>query len=141
MDDEPEIQTIAQEIADEISHFPIEPHMAYPVLHWALQGNGVVGVVRSNNIEATIFLDISRPWFSSSEYIAEKFAFVRADYRKSNNARALLLFAKRQADRLNIPLRIGVGAKNELNRKLLMYRRAFGEPTNASFLYKPGTVI
>ena len=138
--DEAEIRQIAQEIANEIAPFPIDESMAWPVLRRALAGEGgVIGVIRkSGQIEASIFLNISRPWFSSSEFILERWAFVRPQFRKSRNAKSLLLFAKRQADRLNAPLRIGVGSKNSIERKLSLYKRIFGVPSNNIFLYTPG---
>lgn len=142
LNDADQIQAIANKIAAEAAHFAPEDDLSRPVIQDALQGNGVIGVVRnSNEIEATIFLQVYRPWFSSSECLLEHWAFVRPEYRKSKNAKALLLFAKRQADRLNIPMLIGVAAKHDFDRKLLLYRRLFGEPTNVHHLYNPATVI
>ena len=141
LSDEAQVRALANELAAEAAHYPPEDSLTHPVLRRALEGEGVIGVVRnSHEIEATIFLEVYRPWFSSSDCILEHWAFVRPAYRKSKNAKALLLFAKRQADRLNIPMLIGVASKHDFDRKQLLYRRLFGEPTNVHHLYNPTMV-
>jgi hypothetical protein len=58
---------------------------------------------------------------------------------RANDAKSLIQFAKRQADRLSLPLRIGIISKIELDRKLQLYERSIGSPPNfAHFTFSKG---
>ena len=134
--DEGDIINVARELGTENSAYHIDESVAIPMLRDALDGNGVIGIIRGpdREIQGTIFLRISTPWFSSDPFADEYFVFVPARFRKSPNAKSLIQFAKRQADRLNLPLRIGIISKIELSRKLALYTRVLGSPQNSLFI-------
>jgi hypothetical protein len=49
----------------------------------------------------------------------------------------LLRFAKKQADKSNMNLLIGIMNRVDLDRKIKLYQRQFGQPLGAFFQYKP----
>ena len=137
--DESQVISVARELAAENGAYATAEDLAIPLLHDALDGGGCIGLIRGadKEIQATIFLRVSTPWYSSDSFLDEFFLFCREPYRKSNNAKSLIQFAKRQSDRLDLPLRIGIISKIEIARKLDLYRRHLSEPTSAHFLYRP----
>lgn len=137
--EEEEVLDVARELARENAAHATDESMAIPLIHAALEGDGIIGVIRpKREIEGLIFLRISNPWFSQELFLDEYVAFVRAPYRKSNNAKSLIQFAKRQSDRLDLPLRVGIISKIELARKEALYKRLLGSDASTfHFLYRP----
>lgn len=106
---------------------------------------GLVGIIGEPGkpIEAFIVLRIGQMWYSDADILEEKVVFVDPEFRKKNNrasqkvghARCLTEFAKRSADKLGIPLLIGVLSNQRTKAKVKLYERQFGEPAGAFFLY------
>ncbi len=94
---------------------------------------GVIG--KPEQLEGMIYLRISRMWYSSDIILEELFNFVGAEFRRSHNAKALLEFAKTNADRLEVPLLIGVISNAKTAAKIRLYSRYLGAPAGAFFLY------
>jgi len=135
---EPDVISVARELAAENGAYMPDDDMAIPLLRSALEGDGVIGVIRPDReIEGLIFLRVSSPWYSSEPFLDEYLLYVRPEYRKSQNAKALVQFAIRQSDRLNTPLRMGIISKIELSRKLALYERLLGQPVSSHFLFRP----
>jgi hypothetical protein len=80
-------------------------------------------------------------WYSDHEVLEEKAIFIHPDYRsaKGGRARRLCEFSKNTADSLGIPLIIGVLSNNRTEAKVRLYKRQFGEPSGAFFLYNART--
>lgn len=101
--------------------------------------DGLVGIIRGEDgiIQATILLRIGTLWYSDDRVIEEKAIFIHPNYRvgKVRRAQILIDFAKSTADRLGIPLIIGVLSNNRTEAKVRMYERQFGKPSGAYFLY------
>jgi hypothetical protein len=137
--DEGDVINVARELAAENGAYATAEDLAIPLLHEALDGNGCIGLIRGEDkqIQATIFLKVSSSWYSEDPFLDEFFLYCRPEYRKSNNAKSLIQFAKRQSDRLDLPLRIGIISKIEIARKTAMYRRLLGAESCAHFLYRP----
>lgn len=97
---------------------------------------GVIGPV-GGEIEGAILLRITDFWYSDTPVLEEKGLFIRDEYRsaKGGRARRLCEFAKSAADTLGIPLLIGVLSNSRTEAKVRLYRRQFGEPAGAFFLY------
>ena len=133
--DEAEVLDVARELAKENGAYSTCEELAIPLIHNALRGDGVVGVIRGpdKEIQGTIFLTVATPWYSSHQFLNEMWVHVRPQYRKSNNAKSLIQFAKHQADRLALPLQIGIVSKIELARKLALYQRLLSPPKIAIF--------
>ena len=89
------------------------------------------------SIAGTILLKIAYYWGSSQPFLDEYWVYVRGEYRKSNIARSLIQFAKHQADKLGLLLRIGIISKIELARKMQLYERLLGAPKVCHHTYVP----
>lgn len=96
---------------------------------------GIIGPVGA--IEGIIFLRFASFWFSRDIFAEELFMYVPPEYRKTGNARALLTFAKHAADRLGLPLMIGVLSSHRTKAKLKLYSKHFGEAAGGYFFLYP----
>jgi len=100
---------------------------------------GMVAVIGTPGgiAEGAILLRVGSMWYGDQEVLEEKAVFVHPDFRsaKGGRARKLCEFSKRVADGLGIPLIIGVLSNNRTEAKVRMYKRTFGEPSGAFFLY------
>jgi len=117
----------------------VSEDVAIPMIRSVIAGDGIVGIVRAEdgNIAGTILLKVAYYWGSREPYLDEVWLHVREKYRKSNIARQLIQFAKHQADKLRLLLRIGIISKIELSRKLALYERHLGQPSVAHFSFRP----
>ena len=88
-------------------------------------------------IEGFVLLRIGRMFYSERDCLEEKCLWVHPEYRsaKGGRARKLLEFTKKTADSLHLPLIIGIMSTKRAEGKVALYRRLFGEPTGAFFLY------
>jgi len=104
---------------------------------------GLVGVIGQPGAkpEGAVLLRIGAMWYSDNEVLEEKAIFIHPDYRsaKGGRARRLCEFSKQVADSLGIPLIIGVLSNNRTEAKVRLYKRQFGEPSGAFFLYNATT--
>ena len=84
-----------------------------------------------------IYLCLRQYWYAKDGdvHLEEFLAFVRPEFRKSNNAKALIEFAKSSSDRLGVPLLIGIVSNEKTAQKIRLYRRRLGEPAGAYFMY------
>ena len=111
----------------------------YPAL---VQNGGLCGVIgQPDNLEAFVVLRIGTMYYSESLCVEEKVVFVHPDYRsaKGGRARKLCEFSKQVADRLDLPLLIGVCSSSRTAGKVKLYERIFGPPAGAYWLYKTAT--
>ena len=101
--------------------------------------HGLVGVIGNpgDELEGFVLLRIGNMWYSTAPIIEEKTVFVAPKYRsaKGGRARKLCEFSKQVADELGMPLLIGIVSNKRTKGKVEMYKRVFGEPAGAFFLY------
>lgn len=102
---------------------------------FAQQGAAIGVIGPSSAIEGAIILLISSYWYTDDMHIEELFNYVHPDHRRSHHAKSLLYFAKRCADEMGIPLNIGVMTGKQQAPKLNLYRKVFGWPFGAFWLY------
>ena len=138
LNDLPEVLEIARELGKENGAYQVNEDIAIPMIRSVLAGDGLVGIVRAadGRIAGTILLKVAYHWGSADPFLDEYWVFVRGEHRKSNIARSLIQFAKHQADKLNLLLRIGIISKIELERKIALYERLLGSPAIAHFSHK-----
>jgi GNAT superfamily N-acetyltransferase len=100
---------------------------------------GIVGIIGKpgEKVEGAILLRIGETWYSEQMTLEERAIFISPDFRsaKGGRARKLVDFAKKTADELGLPLMIGVLSNHRTEGKVRLYRRIFGEPTGAYWLY------
>jgi hypothetical protein len=108
---------------------------------WAALHNdhGIVGVIGNTGdmLEGFVLLRVGNTWYSQAEIIEEKTVFVSKKFRsaKGGRARKLCEFSKKVADELGLPLLIGILSNQRTKGKVEMYKRVFGDPAGAFFLY------
>jgi len=134
---------------DEIMEMGRELHVENGLMSWdenkvkaaavnALQGlDGVVGIIGRNPIQAMIYLCLRQYWYAKDGdvHLEEFLAFCRPQFRKSDNAKALIEFAKSSALRLGVPLLIGIVSNERTEQKIRLYRRRLGPQAGAYFLF------
>jgi len=105
--------------------------------------HGLVGCIGKpgGEIEGMVVLTIGTLFYSDEPCVEEKVLFVRPEYRnaKGGRARKLCEFSKSVAERLCLPLIIGVFSSIATKQKIELYRREFGEPSGVYFLYNSRT--
>ena len=145
----PRVRMASVDDLDEIMQMGRELHAENGLMSWdedkvktaavnALRGvDGVVGVIGAGPIQAMIYLCLRQYWYAQDgdAHLEEFLAFVRPEFRKSNNAKALIEFAKSSAKRLGVPLLIGIVSNEKTAQKIRLYRRRLGEPSGAYFIY------
>jgi hypothetical protein len=102
------------------------------------RGGAVIGVIGpKGKLEASICLLITNIWYSDDFHLEEFWNFVRPDFRKSNNAKELISFAKRCGDEINLPVFIGIMSSIRTQAKIDLYKRQLGDPIGAFFIHQP----
>lgn len=100
---------------------------------------GMMGVIGDPGepLEGAVLLRIGRMWYSDEDVLEEKAVFTSPAFRKCSpsRAKALMEFSKKAADGLGMPLIIGVLSNARTEAKVRLYKRQFGEPSGAFFLY------
>ncbi len=108
----------------------------YPAL---CQDHGLIPVIGppGGAIEGLALLRIGAMWYSHATVVEEKAIFVYPKFRsaKGGRARRLCEYSKHVADTLGVPLLIGILSNTRTEGKVRMYKRIFGEPAGAFFLY------
>ncbi len=113
---------------EKVSHFALN----------ALRGkDGIIGVIGKNPIEGFILLCLRQLWYAKDGdvHLEEFTSYVKPEFRKSQNAIALIEFAKDAAIKLNVPLWIGILSNARTEQKIRLYRRRLGDMAGAYFLF------
>jgi hypothetical protein len=101
--------------------------------------HGIVGIIGNpgERLEGAVLLRVGAMWYSDLQVLEEKAIFIAPEFRSARGGRARRLceFSKQAADGLGLPLIIGVLSNHRTAGKVRMYRRIFGEPSGAFFLY------
>ncbi len=87
---------------------------------------GIIGVVGSvDALEGMIILNISSMWYATDDdrHIEEVLNYVPPEHRKTTHAKALIGFAKDCAEKLGMPLLIGVQSTHRMEAKVRLYQR------------------
>jgi len=105
--------------------------------------HGIVGVIGTpgEQLEGAVLLRVGPLWYSSELVLEEKAIFVHPEFRsaKGGRARKLAEWSKGAADRLGLPLAIGMLSNERTEGKVRLYERVFGKPAGVYFLYNGTT--
>lgn len=123
------------------------PHNPVKVLQdvWAAlnMDNGIVGAIGpvGGELEGAVLLRIGAIWYSDQPHIEERAIFVHPSYRQARGGRAARLaeFSMDVADKLGLPLTIGVLSNNRTEAKVRLYQRVLGKPAGAYWIYWPNS--
>jgi hypothetical protein len=134
--DEEEIMSICRRLHDENGVFPMSDAKVRDMLRRAFnKQGGIIGVIGApGHIEALICLILYQNWYSEQWYLNELFNYVLPEYRRSENAKELIIFAKACALDLRLPLMIGVLSNERTEAKVRLYQRQLGPASGAFFL-------
>lgn len=104
-----------------------------------LTGGGMIGIIApvGKKAQGAVLLRVITPWYSDAEVLEEQAIFIHPDYRSAKGGRAsrLVEFSKYTADKLGIPLLIGVLSNSRTEAKVRLYERHLGKPAGGFFLY------
>jgi hypothetical protein len=97
---------------------------------------GIIGKPGTEDFEGGILLRTTKLWYSDKIVLEERGVFVHPEYRaaKGGRARKLCEFAKAAADKLEMPLLIGILSNHRTEGKVKLYERVFGRPAGAYWL-------
>ncbi len=134
-EDYPHIIEMSEDLHRENGHQTIDYNVAEAAIMDAINGNkaliGVIGPV--GKLEGIVFLRFASFWMSSDVFLEELFLYVPPAYRKTPNAKTLITFAKNAAEKLDLPLMIGVLSNHRTKAKLRLYEKHLGEPVGGYF--------
>lgn len=135
--DEDEIMAMCRMLHEENGLFRMSEERVRVVIRQALdRKGGLLGVIgQPGKIEAMIYMLLCQIWHSDDWHLEEIFNYVRPEYRKSNNAKALIQFAKKCALELDMDLVIGVVSNTRTEEKIRLYQRQLGKPNGAFFVF------
>lgn len=107
---------------------------------------GIMGLIEGERLEGAILLRVSTLWYSDDPFLDERAIYVHPEFRSAKGGRAARLceFAKTAAEKLGLPLMIGVLSNARTTGKIRLYERQFGPQAGSYFLYnapKTGTVV
>lgn len=83
-------------------------------------------------------MQLGSVWYSDQTVLEELSSFVLPEFRRSNNAKDLIDFAKGCAKQIGVPLIIGIVSNHRTQAKVELYRRRLGAPAGAFFLANVG---
>lgn len=101
--------------------------------------HGIVGIIGKpgEKFEAAILLRTDAMWYTDTTMLIERAIFVDPEFRRGSVGRARLLidFAKEAAESLDMPLIIGILSSHRAEAKVKLYKRQFGEPSGAYWIF------
>ena len=135
-----EILQLGRALHEENGLVGLDENLIRQAAEGAISGkDGIVGVIGKTPIEAMIFLQLRRFWYSQSVHLEECLAYVLPAHRKSRNAIALIEFAKAASLKLGVPLLIGIVSNEKTAQKIKLYERRLGKQAGAYFLFNART--
>src|SRR3989304_10419032 len=137
--DYPQIISMGEEVNVENGHSTIDYPTAEAAIMQAINRHqsmiGLVGPV--GGIQGIVMLRFANFWCSKDVFLDELFLYVHPEYRKTAVAKTLINFAKETADKLKLPLMIGVMSSERTQTKLRLYRKHLGDPVGGYFYVHP----
>jgi len=108
---------------------------------------GLIGCIGKpgGKIEGMVVLQIGKLFYSDETCLEELVLYVHPDYRNAKGGRAhkLVEFSKSSAERLGLPLLIGVLSSAHTEQKRKLYERVLGPASGNYWIYgrKTGTFL
>jgi len=101
--------------------------------------HGMIGCIGrpDGRIEGIVVLQIGKLFYSDETCLEELVLYIHPDYRNARGGRAskLIEFSKSAAEKLELPLLIGVLSSIKTEQKRKLYERALGPPSGNYWVY------
>lgn len=138
--DEPAIYDLLLQLYDENAMAMIASDKVQRMIKAGTRGNGgVIGVIDgSHGMEASLGMKIGQWWYSDEWHLEEMWLHVHPAHRHTDHAQKLIDFAKDCADRLGLPLLMGILTHSRADAKVRLYRRQIPQ-VGALFLHRVGS--
>lgn len=105
------------------------------IRHGTEQRGGIIGVIRGETkIEASVGLTLDQWWYTKDWCLSERWNFVLPEHRRSSHAIQLIEYAKWCAERLKMPLQMGIISTHQTEAKIRLYGRRM-RPVGGLFMY------
>lgn len=141
--DEPELLNLLQLMWREAGWRPLDLDCARAMFARAFDKRGglfpVIGP--PGQIRAMMFILMTTMWYTRDLHLEELFCWVHPDHRRSDYHKLLIDYAKTCSDELSartgrkIPLFMAVLTNRRMTAKVRLYRRFFGLPMGAFFMW------
>ncbi|MEI6412424.1 MAG: hypothetical protein WCR52_23735 [Bacteroidota bacterium] len=124
-DDKEKIIELLKIMHSEYDLFPLDERELEDTIDRMInKTGGVIGVIKSGDrIEALIGLFLDKMWYSKQWFLSEVFTFVHQDFRRSTRAKHLINYAKECAEKMNLPLLMGITSNIRTEAKMKLYER------------------
>lgn len=137
-----EVMKIALMGVEENAFVPVNPAKLLQEIWSALNlHQGAIGAIGEvgGPIEGAVLLRVGNVFYSDAPLIEEKAIFVHPSFRQAKGGRAARLaeFSKWMADKMDLPLLIGVLSAHRVEAKIRMYSRVMGPSSGAYWIYWP----
>jgi len=139
VEDMDQLMNMCREMHSENGVFTMNEVKVHDTLQRALNRRGaIVGVIDNDKeLEASIYLMVATHWYSDQMHLNELWNYVRPTYRRTDNAKKLISFAKRCSNESGLPLVIGVVSNTRTEAKVRLYERQLSKPAGAWFFHQP----
>lgn len=123
--DEDAIFNILLQLYEENALFTLDEMKARETIRFATEKRGgIIGVIDgAGGLEATIGMALESYWYTSQWHLVEYWNHIHKDHRQSSHAKRMIEFAKWAADRLGVPLIMGILTTDRLAPKVRLYQR------------------
>lgn len=135
--DEEAVMALCRSLHEENGLFRFDEDLVRVAVRRALaKDHAILGVIdRDGVLQGCVYLYIDHAWYSRDNVVEELFNFVHQDHRVgTNNAKSLIAWAKTCAERLELPLMIGVISNNRTAAKVRLYKQQLPQ-VGAFFLH------
>ena len=133
----------AHMIHEEIGLFPLEEAKLLELIdgYYSKKAWISIAVVGDGRVEGSICTSVSTTYYTNAQHVAEMWNYVHPDYRRSRNAEALIHFGFDLSKKLSakmgqrLPFIAGILTNKNTAAKVRLYKRMFGAPVGAYFVY------
>lgn len=134
--DMPQLMELCRALHDENGWFDMSMDKVHGMLmHHYDRTGGMIGVIGPpHELQGAIVMQMSQMWYSDRWHLEELFSYVPPQFRRSDNAKKLIDFAKQCAVEIGVPLLIGIISNERTEAKVELYRRRLGKPAGAFFV-------
>lgn len=120
----------------EIALFPYDADKAYDSILDCIENGYVVLAYRNGELAGSIGLQVMAYWYSTTEFVGEKWTFVRTNHRNSHIAAHLVKQAKDVAAKMGMYLFIDIFSDRQAETKNRLFRR-YLTPVGEKFMWRP----